>query len=278
MTNIIELKNVSKNYYKKNSIKVLKKINFVFEKGKIYSITGPSGSGKSTLLNLISLIDEPTSGSIKIDETIINYDKKTINDKIELPYHWTGVDLLAKHTNNKLFVIKDANVYFIDDFNTSYEISDLYPNIESKKYKGIIQYGNQTLFYYKDKVITYNNTNKTSKITSLPRDIPKDYSRVFQFYLEPEPVIIFIRNGHYFRFNPVTETVINKVGIKFNGYFPVKSKLIHFSSLGNKGLFGPRSNDILKTKEDVVIRDGIQTLTITENNEYCTFLWKTIRC
>lgn len=194
-------------------------------------------------------------------------DKIHINDKIELPYHWTGVDLLAKHTNNKLFVIKDANVYFIDDFNTSYEISDLYPNIESKKYKGIIQYGNQTLFYYKDKVITYNNTNKTSKITSLPRDIPKDYSRVFQFYLEPEPVIIFIRNGHYFRFNPVTETVINKVGIKFNGYFPVKSKLIHFSSLGNKGLFGPRSNDILKTKEDVVIRDGIQTLTITEKEE-----------
>ena len=82
MTDIIELKNVSKNYYKKNSIKVLKKINFVFEKGKIYSITGPSGSGKSTLLNLISLIDEPTSGSIKIDETIINYGKKTINDKI----------------------------------------------------------------------------------------------------------------------------------------------------------------------------------------------------
>ena len=82
MTNIIELKNISKNYYKKNSIKVLKKINLVFEKGKIYSITGPSGSGKSTLLNLISLIDEPTSGSIKIDETIIKYDKKAINDKI----------------------------------------------------------------------------------------------------------------------------------------------------------------------------------------------------
>ena len=82
MTNIVELKNISKEYYKKNSIKVLKKINLIFEKGKIYSITGPSGSGKSTLLNLISLIDEPTSGSIKIDETIIKYDKKTINDKI----------------------------------------------------------------------------------------------------------------------------------------------------------------------------------------------------
>ena len=74
MTNIIELK--------KNNIKVLKKINFKFEKGKTYSITGPSGSGKSTLLNLISLIDKPSSGSIKIENETINYKKKIDNDKI----------------------------------------------------------------------------------------------------------------------------------------------------------------------------------------------------
>ena len=53
-------------------------------------------------------------------------------------------------------------------------------------------------FSHKDKVITYNNTNKTSKI-AITTNIPKDYSRVFQFYLEPYP-IIFIRNGH-FRYN-----------------------------------------------------------------------------
>ena len=82
MTNIIELKNISKSYHSKKSIKVLKNINFKFKKGKIYSLVGPSGSGKSTLLNLISLIDQPSAGKIKIENHEINYQNKIINDKI----------------------------------------------------------------------------------------------------------------------------------------------------------------------------------------------------
>ena len=66
MNNIISIKNLTKSYGDKK-IKILKKINFKFEKGKIYSLIGPSGSGKSTLLNLLSLIDRPTSGSISIE-------------------------------------------------------------------------------------------------------------------------------------------------------------------------------------------------------------------
>ena len=44
----------------------LNEVSFNFKKGNIYSLVGPSGSGKSTLLNLLSLIDRPTSGTIKI--------------------------------------------------------------------------------------------------------------------------------------------------------------------------------------------------------------------
>ena len=190
-----------------------------------------------------------------------------LKDKIELPKHWTGVDLLAKHSNNRLFVLKDTNLYFTDDFNTTYELSDLYPNIPSKKYKGIIQLVDETLFFYDDKVVNYNNENKTYTTDNLPSGIPRDYSRVFIFYPEPEPVLIFLRDNHYFRYNLESKQVLNKVGIKFRGHFPLKSDIIEFTPLGNKGLLGPRSNDILKTKEDVVIRDGIQEMTITEQQE-----------
>ena len=55
-------------------------ISLNFKIGKIYSLIGPSGSGKSTLLNLISLIDKPSTGSIVIENKIINYEKQDIND------------------------------------------------------------------------------------------------------------------------------------------------------------------------------------------------------
>ena len=65
MNNFLKLNNLSKKYEKNKTLKVLNNINFKFEAGKVYSIMGPSGSGKSTLLNLLSLIDNPTSGFIE---------------------------------------------------------------------------------------------------------------------------------------------------------------------------------------------------------------------
>ncbi len=82
MSNIIELKNISKTFDNQKKISVLKNLSFKFKKGKIYSLSGPSGSGKSTLLNLLSLIDRPSSGNIKIDNRNINHNEIETNDKI----------------------------------------------------------------------------------------------------------------------------------------------------------------------------------------------------
>ena len=82
MSNSIELKNISKHYITNKKNIILKKINYKFKKGLIYSIVGPSGSGKSTLLNLLSLIDRPTSGEILINKNSIKYNNISENDQI----------------------------------------------------------------------------------------------------------------------------------------------------------------------------------------------------
>ena len=82
MNNFIKIKNLTKKYEKNKSIKVLNDITFNFKPGKTYSIMGPSGSGKSTLLNLLSLIDNPTAGSIEISNNKININNNVKNDLI----------------------------------------------------------------------------------------------------------------------------------------------------------------------------------------------------
>jgi len=82
MNNLISLKNISKSFSNNKKISVLKKINYSFSKGKVYSLMGPSGSGKSTLLNILSMIDKPTSGSLLIDNSAIDFSETVSNDKI----------------------------------------------------------------------------------------------------------------------------------------------------------------------------------------------------
>ncbi|MDC1113226.1 ABC transporter ATP-binding protein [Candidatus Pelagibacter sp.] len=80
MNNFLELKNIHKTFKTEKTVKVLKGLSQKFKKGKIYSLMGPSGSGKSTLLNIISLIDKPSSGSMKFDKFQIDFKNNGKND------------------------------------------------------------------------------------------------------------------------------------------------------------------------------------------------------
>ena len=80
MNNFLELNNIHKSFTTQKKINVIRGLSRKFRLGKIYAIMGPSGSGKSTLLNLISLIDRPTTGSIKFNNLEINFKDKGKND------------------------------------------------------------------------------------------------------------------------------------------------------------------------------------------------------
>jgi len=69
---LIELTNVSKTFLKgRLPVNVLTNIQFCIRQGEFIALMGPSGSGKSTLLNLISGLDQPSSGSISFRQQSI---------------------------------------------------------------------------------------------------------------------------------------------------------------------------------------------------------------
>lgn len=69
MTNLIEVRNVSKTYYTQaGAITALKNINFNLKQGEFLGVIGKSGAGKSTLLNMITGVDEMTKGEIWIHD------------------------------------------------------------------------------------------------------------------------------------------------------------------------------------------------------------------
>lgn len=77
----VEVRELMKTYVNGEiKLEALKKVNFDIHKGEILAILGPSGCGKSTLLNCLSGIDEPTSGTVVINEVNLHSlsdDKKT---------------------------------------------------------------------------------------------------------------------------------------------------------------------------------------------------------
>lgn len=60
---------------------VIKGLNFDIQSGDFVTIWGRSGSGKTTLLYLISTLDRPTSGDIKIDDVdVTQLNSKELHD------------------------------------------------------------------------------------------------------------------------------------------------------------------------------------------------------
>ncbi|SMC26974.1 putative ABC transport system ATP-binding protein [Clostridium acidisoli DSM 12555] len=68
MKEIIYAENITKIYGDKNKLKVLHNVNLTVNEGDFICIMGPSGSGKSTLLNILSTVDSPSTGKIKIND------------------------------------------------------------------------------------------------------------------------------------------------------------------------------------------------------------------
>ncbi|MHA1967041.1 MAG: ABC transporter ATP-binding protein [Candidatus Hodarchaeales archaeon] len=103
---IVEVTDVHKTFeIPGEDIKVLKGISLSVAKGEFVAIMGASGSGKSTLLNILSSIEEVTSGNVLIDGEI-----STKENLVEIRRHKTSI--IYQDFNNLAYLSAIENVMF----------------------------------------------------------------------------------------------------------------------------------------------------------------------
>lgn len=83
---IVELQNLVKTYtLGVTKVHALRGVSLAINRGEFTAVVGASGSGKSTLLNMIGCIDEPDSGTIRIDDidvtTLSDNEKSRLRNK-----------------------------------------------------------------------------------------------------------------------------------------------------------------------------------------------------
>lgn len=94
--NVLEVSSLWKTYEGASPYTALEDVSLNVAKGEFVGIMGPSGSGKSTLLNVVSTVDQPSRGTVRVDG---------------VDPHGLGDEKLAEFRRRKMgFVFQDFNL------------------------------------------------------------------------------------------------------------------------------------------------------------------------
>ena len=145
MTALLECKNLSKVYIKKQALNT---VNLSIERGRIVGLLGPNGSGKTTLIKIINGLLQPTTG-----EVLINGIAPGVESKKVIAY------LPDKTYLNEWMTIRDLLQFF----------ADFYDNFNMEKAKAMLKDLNidETV---KLKTLSKGNKEKVQLILVMARD------------------------------------------------------------------------------------------------------------
>ncbi|MGM0110268.1 ABC transporter ATP-binding protein [Enterococcus sp. DIV0187] len=113
---VIEAVNLEKTYGRGDTrFEALKNINLTIEAGESVAIIGKSGSGKSTLMHILALLDQPTSGTVLLNQQGVGTIKKSElnhirNDRFGFVFQQFFMNAKDTVLNNVMLPLKIAGV------------------------------------------------------------------------------------------------------------------------------------------------------------------------
>lgn len=101
MTTAVELRNLTVEFStpQHSSFTAVKGVNLTVEQGDILGIVGYSGAGKSTLVRTINLLQQPTSGTVQVGETILYQNHQQMVSTAELQQKRRQIGMIFQHFN-----------------------------------------------------------------------------------------------------------------------------------------------------------------------------------
>lgn len=117
MKEIIKIQHLNKNF---GEVKALQDISFSVTSGEWLAIMGPSGSGKSTLLNILSLMDEQSSGEYLLDGTSV----KTLSEEDKIKIRREKIGLIFQQFHLIPYLNAVENVMLAQYYHSSVDEED----------------------------------------------------------------------------------------------------------------------------------------------------------
>jgi len=90
---MLKLDRVSRNF---GGLTAVNHVSFEIERGQIMGLIGPNGAGKTTLLNLISGLDQPTSGTISFNGRAIDHQPPHVINQMGIARTYQNIRLFAE--------------------------------------------------------------------------------------------------------------------------------------------------------------------------------------
>lgn len=114
MTDAVKLHNVTVQFTtpQHTSLTAVKEANLTVRQGDIFGIVGYSGAGKSTLVRTINLLQQPTSGTVQVGDTVLYHDHHQLISTAELRQKRRRIGMIFQHFNLLNESTVGQNIYF----------------------------------------------------------------------------------------------------------------------------------------------------------------------